>query len=231
MLVELRDVSRRFEHPGVSVAPPVLDQIDLSLEAGRSLGIIGPSGSGKSTLLNLIGALDRPTEGEVFIDGIDLEQHSERERTQLRARRIGFIFQAHHLLPQCTVQENVLLPTLAEGVDADPQQSAERARQLLGRVGLTHRLDHTPAQLSGGECQRVAVVRSLINQPQLLLADEPTGALDQDNAEALMDLLVELNRDQQVALIVVTHARHLTRSLDRVLMLQRGRLHEVTDQA
>jgi predicted ABC-type transport system involved in lysophospholipase L1 biosynthesis ATPase subunit len=219
-LLALDQVSRRFE-TGRGKPLTVLDGLSLALEAGRSLAIVGPSGCGKSTLLHLMGALDTPSDGRIVFDGRDLAELDDRERARLRNTSLGFVFQAHHLLPQCSVLENVLVPTLVRGCGADDQQ---RARDLLDRVGLADRLDHRPGQLSGGECQRVAVVRALINRPRLVLADEPTGSLDRSLAGQLVDLLVELNREQGVALVMVTHAIDLARRLQRVVELRDGRL-------
>jgi ABC-type lipoprotein export system ATPase subunit len=223
--LKLQDVSKSYD--SVLNAPPVrvLDAINLEIQAGESLAIIGPSGSGKSTLLNIIGALDRPTTGRVFFQGEDLGKWNERELAAFRRSRLGFIFQAHHLLPQCTVLENVLVPTLAAPQTAsDRQEALARAGRLLERAGLGARGDHRPGQLSGGERQRVAVVRALINQPQLLLADEPTGALDRAAAEGLSGLLLELNSEEKVTLILVTHAPELAARMRRRCRLLDGRL-------
>ena len=200
---------------------PVLKGITLTVNRGESIAIVGPSGSGKSTLLNILGSLDSPTNGSIQLDGQELAHLTEQDLASVRNKKIGFIFQSHHLLPQCSVLENVLVPTLAENGKA-PAGAVERAKQLLDRVGLGHRLTHRPAQLSGGECQRVAVVRALINQPSLILADEPTGALDHSNAESLADLLVELNRDEKVTLIVVTHSWDLAERMGTTHQLQDG---------
>ena len=200
---------------------PVLKGITLTVNRGESIAIVGPSGSGKSTLLNILGSLDSPTNGSIQLDGQELAHLTEQDLASVRNKKIGFIFQSHHLLPQCSVLENVLVPTLAENGKA-PAGAVERAKQLLDRVGLGHRLTHRPAQLSGGECQRVAVVRALINQPSLILADEPTGALDHSNAESLADLLVELNRDEKVTLIVVTHSTDLAERMGTTHQLQDG---------
>ena len=200
---------------------PVLRGISLTVRRGESVAVIGPSGSGKSTLLNILGSLDSPTRGSIRLDGQELADLPEQELASVRNKKIGFIFQSHHLLPQCSVLENVLVPTLAENGKA-PAEAVERAKQLLERVGLGHRLTHRPAQLSGGECQRVAVVRALINQPSLILADEPTGALDHSTAGALADLLVELNRDDQVTLIVVTHSAELAAKMGVIRQLLDG---------
>ena len=198
---------------------------------GESLAVIGPSGSRKSTLLHIIGTLDKLSEGRVILEGEDLSTLDEDRLAQVRNRKIGFIFQAHHLLPQCTALENVLVPTLASKDGLNPNEANTRARKLLERVGLGERLAHRPGQLSGGERQRVAVVRALINQPKLLLADEPTGALDRNSALNLSQLLVELNQETRVALIVVTHALELAHRMQRVLELRDGTLHPAAKSA
>jgi ABC-type lipoprotein export system ATPase subunit len=224
--LRLEHVSKSYD--SVIDGPPVrvLDDISLSIGQGESVAISGASGSGKSTLLNIIGTLDEPTQGSVFLKDQDLSKLKEKQLAGVRARQIGFIFQAHHLLPQCSVLENVLIPTLGSS-DSDRRKGApERAKKLLERVGLGARIDHRPGQLSGGEQQRVAVVRALINQPELLLADEPTGALDRASAEELARLLIELNREEKVTLILVTHAADLAARMGRVFHLQDGRLME-----
>ena len=221
-LLKLSKVAHRYDSGAGAVL--VLKDVSLEVRRGESVAIIGPSGSGKSTLLNIIGTLDRATAGEVRLAGQDLSRLNERQLADVRNRQIGFVFQAHHLLPQCTVLENVLVPTLAATDAAARAGAPERAVRLLQRVGLGERLTHRPGQLSGGECQRVAVVRALINQPQLLLADEPTGALDRVSASGLAQLLLELNREEGVTLIVVTHALDLARKLGRTFELQDGKL-------
>jgi lipoprotein-releasing system ATP-binding protein len=222
--LKLEDVSKSYD--SVVDGPPVrvLDGISLTIQQGESAAIAGASGSGKSTLLNIIGTLDRPTRGRVFLREQDLAQLDELRLAAVRNRQIGFVFQAHHLLPQCTVLENVLVPTLAAAETAQRKSAPERARRLLDRVGLGGRIDHRPGQLSGGERQRVAVVRAMINQPELLLADEPTGALDHAAAEELAGLLIELNREEGVTLILVTHAADLAARMQRVFQLRDGRL-------
>jgi lipoprotein-releasing system ATP-binding protein len=223
-VLKLIDVSKRFDE-AAGVAPvEVLKRVSLEVKRGESLAIVGPSGSGKSTLLNIIGTLERPSEGRVLLEGEDVSGFDDARLAAVRNRRIGFVFQAHHLLPQCTVLENVLVPTLPVRDAGWRDQALGRARQLLDRVGLGSRLDHRPGQLSGGERQRVAVVRALINQPKLLLADEPTGALDQVASAGLGKLLVELNGEQQVTLIVVTHAPDLAARMNRVFELRNGTL-------
>ncbi len=222
MLLRCQNLVRRFP---VAHGPPltVLDGLSLDLDVGRSLAIMGPSGCGKSTLLNLIGALDTPDEGTVQLDGRNLAELSEAERTQLRAEAIGFVFQLHHLLPQLTVRENVLVPALALQSSASTE-SIERANDLIERVGLTSRTNQRPGQLSGGERQRVALARALINKPALLLADEPTGALDASTATAVVDLLKALQAQEGFGLVVVSHAPEVAVSLERSVRLKDGRL-------
>ena len=213
-ILRLIGVSKNYD----SVA--VLRNVNLDVRRGESLAIIGPSGSGKSTLLNIIGTLDRPSAGQVFLDAQDLSQLNDLKLAEVRNRQVGFVFQSHHLLPHCNVLENVLVPTLVNK-RADP---SDRARKLLDRVGLGHRLTHRPGQLSGGERQRVAVVRALINEPKVLLADEPTGSLDRESAAELGQLLVELNREQGLTLITVTHALDLAQRMGRRLEIRDGEL-------
>ncbi len=224
-LLEFDNVCKRYGEPGDAAAVRVLDGVSLRLDAGESLAVVGPSGCGKSTLLNLAGALDVPTSGSICFEGRDLGALDENARSDLRSRAIGFVFQQHLLLPACTVLENVLVPTLPlRRSAAERREDEARARALLARVGLGDRLDHRPGRLSGGESQRAAVVRALINRPRLLLADEPTGSLDEASARALGDLLVALNRDEGVALLVVTHSRDLAARLAAVARLENGRL-------
>jgi len=222
-LVDLEDVTKRYPSPAGEDGPPVLRGITLAVPQGEALAVVGPSGSGKSTLLNIIGTLDRPTAGRVRLAGQDLSAMDEETLAEVRSRRIGFVFQLHHLLPQCTALENVLVPALAE-VGTVPDEVEDRGRRLLERVGLSDRMGYRPGHLSGGERQRVAVARALINGPPLLLADEPTGSLDREASDRLADLLVELNRADGVTLIVVTHAVGLARRMGRVLELRDGAL-------
>ena len=221
IVLRLEDVHKQYERTDREPVP-VLNGISFTIRRGDSLAIVGPSGCGKSTLLNILGSLDSPTRGSIQLDGEELAHLSEPELAIIRNQKIGFIFQSHHLLPQCSVLENILIPTLADTGRA-PADASEHARQLLERVGLGHRLTHRPGQLSGGECQRAAVVRSLINRPSIILADEPTGALDHSTAESLGDLLVELNRDDQVTLIVVTHSAGLAAKMGAIRQLLDGR--------
>ncbi|MEI6033151.1 MAG: ABC transporter ATP-binding protein [Verrucomicrobiae bacterium] len=219
MLIELAHVSKSYAARDGGTAVEVLRDVSLQLAAGEPAAVIGPSGSGKSTLLNLMGALDRPTSGTVSLDGRLLGGLADKDLARIRNRQIGFIFQLHHLLPQCTALENVLIPTLATRATGE---DCLRARRLLERVGLARRLSHRPGQLSGGECQRVAVVRALINRPKLLLADEPTGSLDHAAAAALGELLLELNREEGFAMVLVTHSLELAARLPRAMELRDG---------
>ena len=225
-MLELIGVAKSYQSPGEKQSVCVLKDITLKVEKGRSVVIVGPSGSGKSTLLNIIGALDRPTEGRVLFDGRDLATLDEIELARVRNREIGFVFQLHHLLPQCTVLENVLVPTLADKNRVSKKEIQERAISLLQRVGLKDWLLHRPGELSGGQRQRVAVVRALINRPKLLLADEPTGSLDKDASENIAELLVELNRSEQVTMIVVTHSVELAQRIGHVMELSNGVLKD-----
>ena len=221
-LLSLKNISRKFPSAEGGAPLEVLRGLSMEVARGESIAIVGPSGCGKSTLLNLIGTLDQPTGGTINFDGRDLLGLDADELALLRNREMGFIFQSHHLLPQCSVMENVLVPTLAHG--RATANDEERARRLLDRVGLGERLAHRPGQLSGGERQRVAVVRALINQPQLLLADEPTGALDQATADQLGQLLIELNAEENVTLITVTHSEKLAARMARTVELKDGQI-------
>jgi len=216
----LGDVTKTFSTPGGQL--PVLEGIDLSLSRGEALVITGPSGSGKSTLLYIVGTLETPTAGTLSVLGEDPFALDAALLAQFRNRQIGFVFQDHHLLPQCTVLENVLIPALAgQGAGAAEEQ---HARELLDRVGLAGRITHLPAQLSGGERQRVAVCRALINQPALLLADEPTGNLDRNTAESVGALLLELSQEHNTMMICVTHSTELAGRFSRQMQLQNGKL-------
>jgi len=200
----------------------VLADVSLSLAAGENVAIMGPSGSGKSTLLSILGTLENPTTGQVTIDGVDPFQLAEPELAAFRSRQIGFVFQDHHLLPQCTVLENVLIPFLADGKAG--QEEVAQASELLDRVGLSDRRLHRPAQLSGGERQRVALARALVRKPKLLLADEPTGNLDGATAESIAQLLLELQQETSAVLIVVTHSTSLAKKLQQQFVIEEGRL-------
>lgn len=222
--VTVRGLSKEYVTPHDRIA--VLQEVDFDLAAGDSLAITGPSGSGKSTLLHILGTLDSPTAGSVEIGDIRPFDLEEAALARFRNETVGFIFQDHHLLPQYSVLENVLVPTFAFPGGVDPAATHERARQLLKRVGLDHRLGHRPAELSGGERQRVAVARALIQSPSLLLCDEPTGSLDQATAETVADLLLELHAAEETILVVVTHSLDLADRFSRRFELEEGRCVE-----
>jgi ABC-type lipoprotein export system ATPase subunit len=220
-LVEVRGVSKSFRTGDHKVR--VLDEVHLSVAARESVAIVGPSGSGKSTLLNLLGTLDQPDQGTIVIDGKNLAMMAGDELAKFRNLNIGFVFQSHHLLPHLTVLENILVPVLAQASEVG-EKVLLRATELLQRVGLEDRKKHLPGRLSGGERQRVAVVRALINQPRLILADEPTGALDRVSAAEVGRLLLELNREHGITLIVATHSEELASRLDRIISMENGSL-------
>ncbi|MBL9116934.1 MAG: ABC transporter ATP-binding protein [Verrucomicrobiaceae bacterium] len=222
-LVELKNVSRHYVDPGSGQRVKVLSHVSLTIEPGESLAIVGPSGCGKSTLLNILGTLDLPDEGELWFEGKSMKELPPASLADFRSQHLGFIFQLHHLLPQCTVLENVLMPALALK-QHDAKATLARAKQLLSAVGLQDRMQWKPAQLSGGERQRAAVVRALINQPKLILADEPTGALDEANAAVLTDLLLSLQKETGVALVLVTHHPAQAARMSRTLSLKEGTL-------
>ena len=221
-IYDLQAISKTYDTGGGRTVE-VLTDINFKVVPGEALSIVGASGSGKSTLLNILGTLDRPSSGKMLLDGEDTGALDEAALAKARNRKIGFIFQMHHLLPQCTILENVLIPTLINRTD---DNAVQRAEKLLERIGLADRISHRPAQLSGGECQRVAVVRSLINRPRVVLADEPTGSLDRKASDNLAELLLELNREEHVTLITVTHDRELAARMPRKLTLFDGKLKE-----
>jgi lipoprotein-releasing system ATP-binding protein len=219
-LLEARNLSKSYATPGGRPLP-ILNGVTLSLAAGDAISIIGPSGTGKSTLLYILGALEPPTSGEVTLDGRNPFTLSDKDVSAFRNREVGFVLQDHCLLPQCTVLENVLIPTM---VGASENDSEARAKQLLDQVGLSHRLDHRPSELSGGEKQRVSIARAMIRNPKLLLCDEPTGNLDRHTAAQVADLLLEMNRASKTILIVVTHNAELAGRFPKVFELVEGQL-------
>ena len=223
-MLRLKNISKTYPSPVEPQGLCVLRDISLTVDKGQSVSIVGPSGSGKSTLLNIIGTLDTPTTGEVLLDGKDITKLDKTQAAIIRSEKIGFVFQLHYLLPQCTVLENVLVPTLAHADRVYRKEATERAVQLLDRVGLTDKLHYHPGELSGGQRQRAAVARALINRPTLLLADEPTGSLDTKSAAGITELLLELNRTEKITMIIVTHSPQLAQAAERTLELTEGSL-------
>lgn len=225
VLLQVQNVSKSY-HDG-AVTTQVLSNVDLQVFKGEQLAIVGSSGSGKSTLLHIMGTLDAPTAGKVLLLDEDLYQVSSARQAQIRNQDLGFIYQFHHLLPEFTALENVAMPAFIQGKDR--KQALAAAKVLLERVGLGHRLTHIPAELSGGERQRVAIARALINQPKLVLADEPTGNLDATSGEAVYELIRELANQLGTAFVVVTHDHKLAARMDRQLMMKNGYLQLATD--
>lgn len=222
-MLEARNVSKSYPTPRGSLS--ILTDISLALEQGESISIVGPSGTGKSTLLYILGALEPPTSGTVTLDGRDPFTLSDKDLSAFRNKEVGFVFQDHCLLPQCTVLENVLIPEMVVPKNETDGTAPERARQLLDQVGLSQRLEHRPGELSGGEKQRVAIARALIRSPKLLLCDEPTGNLDRASAGHVADLLLEINRASRAILIVVTHSAELAGRFPKSFELIEGGLH------
>jgi lipoprotein-releasing system ATP-binding protein len=223
-ILEARNVHKSFRQGPVTLE--VLQGVAMSVATGERIAIVGASGSGKTTLLQILGGLDRPTTGHVLVDGKDIHEQSEQERGALRNRALGFVYQFHHLLPEFSALENVAMPLLIRRMKVVDARA--RARRLLERVGLGQRLDHRPDQLSGGERQRAAVARALVTEPKIVLADEPTGNLDGINAEAVFELMLELNRELGTSLIVVTHDIRLANRMGRIYAIEKGVLTERT---
>ncbi len=223
MLLQLQNITKGYGQTGTHSYRPVLKDLNLELHQGEKVAIIGPSGSGKTTLLNLIGALDLPETGKVFFEGTDITGYSKTELADFRNKKLGFIFQLHYLMPQLTLWENVLLPLLPQGNKISKEQK-EWAEHLIRKVGIWEQRNQKPSEMSGGECQRTAVVRALINKPKLILADEPTGALDEDNATALSELLIQLSTEENVTLVTVTHSAELAGKMDKKYILKNGKI-------
>jgi lipoprotein-releasing system ATP-binding protein len=221
-VLEARDVQKSFTQGPVTLE--VLQGVMLAVAAGERIAIVGASGSGKTTLLQILGGLDRPTTGHVFVDGQDIHELGEDARGMLRNRALGFVYQFHHLLPEFSALENVAMPLLVRRTAV--VEARDKAGEILERVGLAQRLNHRPYQLSGGERQRAAVARALVTQPKIILADEPTGNLDGANAESVFELMLELNRERGTSLVVVTHDMRLAGRMERIYEIQSGRLSE-----
>jgi lipoprotein-releasing system ATP-binding protein len=218
----VKNLSKDYPTPGDPLV--IIRDVSFSMQRGEALAVMGPSGSGKSTLLYILGALEPPTSGTITLDGANPFTAGESDLASFRNRRVGFVFQDHHLLPQCSALENVLIPTMAPGAAYSGKGAEIRARELLDRVGLSGRLDHLPAELSGGERQRVAIARALINKPPLILADEPTGNLDRHTADKVADLLLELHQQENTILVLVTHSLDLAQRLPQRAELLDGKL-------
>lgn len=222
MILQLKNISKGYGERGTHSFRPVLEELNLEISKGEKIAIVGPSGAGKTTLLNMIGALDVPDSGEVIFNGKNITGYSNKELANFRNQNLGFIFQLHHLMPQLSLLENVLLPLLPQGKVNSVQQ--EWAEHLIQKVGVWEQRNQKPAEMSGGECQRAAVVRALINKPELILADEPTGALDEKNALALSDLLLQLSDEEKMTLITVTHSSELAEKMNKKYLLKNGQL-------
>ena len=223
MILQLKNIFKGYGDPQKSNFRNVLDGINLDVSENQKIAIAGPSGSGKTTLLNLIGTLDQPDSGEIIFNGSNITEYSQEQLAHFRNRQLGFVFQLHHLLPQCTLWENVLLPVLPIK-NVVGKSEKDWAEHLLRKVGIWEQRNQKPSELSGGECQRTAVVRALINKPQLILADEPTGALDEQNAGNLAELLNHISGEEGISLIVVTHSAELASQMDCVYFLKNGHL-------
>jgi len=217
-VIECRGLSKTFQDGELHV--DVLNDINLTVYPGEQIAIVGASGAGKSTLLHLLGGLERPSKGEVLISGQNINELSERDRSALRNKSLGFVYQFHHLLPEFTLLENVCMPLLIR--KTAPKIAIEKAKNLLEKVGLTHRINHKIGELSGGERQRTAIVRALITEPKCVLADEPTGNLDHRTAEQVYETMLELNQELSTSIIIVTHDHTLAKRMDRVLEMESG---------
>ncbi|WP_372751380.1 ABC transporter ATP-binding protein [Labilibaculum sp.] len=224
MIVELKKITKYYKNSEGSEKRIILDDLSLSIENGESIAVVGPSGSGKSTLLNVLSSLDTCNSGSITFNGQNLSELNGKELAIFRNQNLGFVFQSHHLLPQLSLIENVLLPFIPVKDRRLKKEAEKRALELLSYVGLSNQIHQRPGQMSGGECQRAAVVRALIHQPNLILADEPTGSLDKKSAEQLGDLLVNINKKQAVSLVVVTHSMDLAKKMKKIYQLEDGKL-------
>jgi ABC-type lipoprotein export system ATPase subunit len=221
MLLQLQNITKGYGQPGTHSYRPVLKDLNIKLQQGEKVAIVGSSGSGKTTLLNLIGALDQPESGKILFKGTEISGYDKKQLAAFRNKNLGFVFQLHHLMPQLTLWENVLLPLLPQGNKISKEQK-DWAEHLIRKVGIWEQRNQKPSEMSGGECQRTAVVRALINKPALLLADEPTGALDQENASALTELLIQLSIEENITLVTVTHSVEMAGKMDKKYTLRNG---------
>lgn len=222
-VIQCKNIAKTFQDGNLKVE--VLKKIDLTISQAETIAVVGPSGSGKSTLLHILGGLDKPSSGEVFLKGESIHAMSERKRCHMRNKELGFVYQFHHLLPEFTAQENVAMPLLIRGIN--PDKAMHTAAEMLSQVGLSERLKHKLSQLSGGERQRTAIARALVSEPSCLLADEPTGNLDQATADKVYELLLSLNKQLKTSILIVTHDRQLANRMDRCLYLDAGIIRQV----
>lgn len=222
-MLQLQNITKGYGEPGTHSYRPVLQNLNLEIGKGERIAIVGPSGLGKTTLLNLIGALDQSESGKILFEGTEISGYNKKQLAAFRNKNLGFVFQLHHLMPQLTLWENVLLPLLASGQKITDEQK-NRAEYLIRKTGIENQKNQKPSEMSGGECQRTAVVRALINKPALLLADEPTGALDQENASALTELLIQLSQEENITLVTVTHSVEMAERMEKIYTLKIGKL-------
>jgi lipoprotein-releasing system ATP-binding protein len=220
-IISCKNINYRYEDGELS--SQIINNLNLEVRSGEMIAILGQSGCGKSTLLNLLGGIDKPSSGQIIINNTNLNGLNETKITQLRSHNLGFVYQFHHLLKDFTALKNVMMPLLIQGVNK--QLSKNKAKQMLTKIGLEHRLNHLPSELSGGEKQRVAIARALITQPKCLLADEPTGNLDSKNANEVLNLMIELNQSHDSALIIVTHDKKIAQKMQRILVLENGQFN------
>lgn len=219
-LLQTHDIQKIYTQGSESLT--VLNNVEVNVKAGEMVALVGPSGSGKSTFLQVVGLLDKPTQGQILIGGDDIAQASEEKRTQMRRDYLGFVYQFHYLLPEFSALENVVIPQMVSGVKR--KDAIVNAKEMLTKLGLDHRFDHRPARLSGGEQQRVAIARALANKPKLLLADEPTGNLDPETSESVFSILVDLVKQQGIGAIIATHNMQIAERMDRILEIKNGRV-------